>query len=311
MSKNPRNTSQQPKQEQAAQLQAQQEGQQAAQEDQQAQQQAAATQSQGATQEGQQQPETGASEQSGQDTTAQQGASQPEDQTGSSQPSDGADKGDASSQEPADGKSAAEPEATQAAPEAQASTEPMQPPAPAADEDKTAEGEDEAAAPVVAGPPVVTGVAEVDTLLVGASPLVIANFQQLASYVEAMKPKKPVTTQAQARNQLTLYTCVMSLINKSGRDFECAFTALIKFFNAHRDGALGPRFIFRAPEESLLTAPRRDANERVMNLLMTLAPSNGNLAQVKQALKQVDLKRSLAVEVEDQARERVIAFLNG
>ena len=285
MSKNSRNTSQQPKQEQAADLQAQQEGQQAAQEDQQAQQQAADTQSQGTGAEGQQQPENGTSEQGGeqQSQSGEQSADQQADAS-------------AASQQPADEKPAAETQASQAPAEAA-------PAAPAA--------EPEVAAPAVAGPPVVTGVAEVDTLLVGLSPLVIANFQQLTTYVDAMKPKKPVTTQAQARNQLSLYTCVMSLINKSGRDFEKAFTALIKFFNAHRYGALGPRFIFRAPEESLLTAPRRDANERVLNLLMTLAPTNGNLGQIKQALKQVDIKRSLAVEVEDQARERVIAFLNG
>jgi len=296
MSKNSRNTSQQPKQEQAEQLQALQEGQQAAQEDQQAQQQADTTQVLAEGAEGQQQPENSSSEQAA-GQAEQQDNNQPED--GAAAPAPASQESEQPSvQTPADEKPADEAQAVQA---------PAEPaPAPSAPADEL-----EVDTPAVAGPPVVTGVAEVDKLLVGASPLVIANFQQLASYVDAMKPKKPVTTQTQARNQLTLYTCVMSLINKSGRDFEPAFTALIKFFNAHRDGALGPRFIFRAPEESLLTAPRRDANERVMNLLMTLAPTNGNFGQIKQALKQVDLKRSLAVEVEDQARERVIAFLNG
>lgn len=129
----------------------------------------------------------------------------------------------------------------------------------------------------------------------------------LTTYIQAVAPRKPVTTEELVRAQTSLYRVISQVINGlEGEDFTGAWGYLLQMAHAHRKGVFSEIYLFRGFEDIVLPEAERKAFQRLLNLIkLTADPKSRQIA-----LKQVDITKTLELGLTEPGRQRVLGFYN-
>ncbi len=133
-----------------------------------------------------------------------------------------------------------------------------------------------------------------------------AQLETIMTYVNDMRPRKPVQAVVGARHQVTLYRALLTIINDLEDDFQIVFATLLKLFEEHKAGVFHDSYIFRFMDSIELPENDRRALQRLVNMLKLMAPVKGR----EQAIKQVNLEDSLKYGVKESGRQRILAYFN-
>jgi hypothetical protein len=124
-------------------------------------------------------------------------------------------------------------------------------------------------------------------------------------YVNLMKPNKPMNEETGIKHQVKLYRMFQFMMNQPLADFNLVMATVLRIVDESKEkGAFADRYAFRFTEHSPLSKNDTDAFVRFMNLLVTISAVNGR----KNAIKQVDLNRTLVYGFTDEARQRMLTF---
>ena len=127
----------------------------------------------------------------------------------------------------------------------------------------------------------------------------------LEQYVDVLAPGKPIEGDQGARIQYGFWKTISNVLENAPADeFKLLWNILLGFFNAHKDGALHERYVFRFSEFWSQSEAELTAFQRLINLIKLTA----NPSTRAQSLKQVDLQRTLAEGLSETARQRVLMF---
>jgi hypothetical protein len=141
----------------------------------------------------------------------------------------------------------------------------------------------------------------------GLSPRAKTTVSVLATYLQAIPPRKPVTTEELVRAQSSLYRMLIQIINGlEGEDFSKAWNFVLQTAHAHRDGVFAERYLFRGFEDIHLPEDERKAFQRLLNLVKLTADPKGR----KIGLRQVDIVKTLEKGVTEPGRQRIMGFYN-
>jgi hypothetical protein len=166
-----------------------------------------------------------------------------------------------------------------------------------------------AAAPVVTETndwPTVTGVAEVDRVLKNVPAAHQAGIHRLMAYMEEMAPKRPISAEAGALNQKALYNTIVNTINFEEQYFHEVFTAILRLFEANKDGVFHETHVWRFMESVALSKDDLTAFQRLLSLIQVLGPVKGR----EQAIKQFDFNKVLQYRLNDAGRQRLLTYFN-
>jgi hypothetical protein len=124
-------------------------------------------------------------------------------------------------------------------------------------------------------------------------------------YVNLMKPNKPMNEETGIKHQVKLYRMFQFMMNQPLADFNLVMATVLRIVDENKEkGAFADRYAFRFTEHSPLSKNDTDAFVRFMNLLVTISAVSGR----KNAIKQVDLNRTLIYGFTDEARQRMLTF---
>jgi hypothetical protein len=126
----------------------------------------------------------------------------------------------------------------------------------------------------------------------------------LKDYFKEMAPGKPVDPGRGGVLSTQLLRTITNVINRNEEHFQPLFTALLRLFEAHADGALGEAYVFRFVPHMQASDDERRAFTQLVNLIKVLGPAQGR----KEAMKQVDIPRSLRYSLTDAGRDRVMNY---
>lgn len=127
---------------------------------------------------------------------------------------------------------------------------------------------------------------------------------QIADYIEAMRPNHPIAPEDGARYQFILYRSLTAIINNLDEDFNSVFSAVLKLFILHREGVFHQTYVFRFYENIPLSETDRKAFLRLVNLIKVMAPVKGR----DLARRQVNFQNSLEFGVTDIGRQRIESY---
>lgn len=126
----------------------------------------------------------------------------------------------------------------------------------------------------------------------------------MRSYLDQMKPGKPVSEADGAKNQASLFRLFLTITRHDDQFKEC-MDLFISFFKEHKDGALHERYAFRFMEYMTISSEQINAFTAMVNL-MKIAATVGK----KEVGKHVDLNRTMNEAYSEDQRQRVISYFN-
>lgn len=128
---------------------------------------------------------------------------------------------------------------------------------------------------------------------------------KLTTYVEEMKPGKPMTGDAGVVKQHQLWRTIFSTIeNAPVVEFKSLWSIILAFFHEHADGAFHESYIYRFSEHWKHNKLELDGFQRIINLIKVSADPKTRNATTKQ----VDLDKTLAQPFSEEGRNRLIGF---
>lgn len=127
---------------------------------------------------------------------------------------------------------------------------------------------------------------------------------QLEQYVAAMKPGIPVDQHMGGRNQIALWRSIQGVIERSGEEFQQAYTLLLAYFEAYKDDVFHEHYVFRFADSVTLSAEELATFQKMINLLKLTCSPVGR----EQSLRQVDLGRTMANNISEQGRQKILSF---
>lgn len=131
-----------------------------------------------------------------------------------------------------------------------------------------------------------------------------AHQERLNQYVTRMAPGVPITTQEGVNMQMLLWNTIKQMLNREGSEFVLHYSEFLRYIREHRKGAFAERYLYRFFEHLRLSATERTNFERLLNLMViTCDPAMRQLA-----LRQVDLRSSLAGLTSDSQRQKIAAY---
>lgn len=128
--------------------------------------------------------------------------------------------------------------------------------------------------------------------------------QELAEYVEAMRPGREVSANTGMLMQVKLNALVKSVLRQEGEEFVAQLNYLLAAFEEHREGVFGERYVFRFIDSVPLSRGDRTALERLVNLFIVTADAKSR----KDALKHVDLAKVAETLQDGKMQERLFQF---
>lgn len=129
---------------------------------------------------------------------------------------------------------------------------------------------------------------------------------QLEQYITAMKPATPVDAVTGARQQVNLWRIIQNVIERSGEEFKPCYSLLLAYFEEYKDDVFHERYVFRFAENITLSSTELSTYQQMLNLIkLTCAPVGR-----AQALRQVDLGRTMRNNITEPARQKVLEFYN-
>ncbi len=119
-----------------------------------------------------------------------------------------------------------------------------------------------------------------------------------------MAPGKPINTADGVNMQMMLWNTIKQMLNREGSEFVLHYSEFLRFIREHRKGAFSERYLYRFFEYLRLSSEERANFERLLNLMViTCDPAMRQLA-----LRQVDLRSSLAGLPSEAQRQKIAAF---
>lgn len=130
--------------------------------------------------------------------------------------------------------------------------------------------------------------------------------EAIKTYMAAMAPGKPMNAVDGGHNQVLFYRTMQNVINLVERDFQLLFATILKLVadNSGSSGVFGPTYFVRWSATASLSPDDRKGFVRLCNLLMATAPVQGR----EQALRHVDMQRTLEFGFSEAGKKRVMAF---
>ena len=153
----------------------------------------------------------------------------------------------------------------------------------------------------------ITPYADVNRLLAGVPKAKHGIIHFLLEYARDMAPKRPVTPERGGSYQADLYRALHALINKEDEHFRPLFTAVLRVFEHEANGCFRATHVFRFMENVKLNKDERHSFSALIDMLRLLGPVEGR----KDAAKQVDLSKTLAKNMSDVGRSRVLSYFDG
>jgi hypothetical protein len=132
----------------------------------------------------------------------------------------------------------------------------------------------------------------------------------LQNYIEVMKPGAPVDAATGGRQQVILWRGLLNMINRAGQDFNEAFNVVLAYFREHgsEKKVLGEHYVCRfANSMQQLSKEELDSFWLLLNLLRTIVRSNTRA----EALRQIDLGRTITSVYTEEGRARLTQFITG
>lgn len=127
----------------------------------------------------------------------------------------------------------------------------------------------------------------------------------LELYMKNMSPGIPLENKDGANYQLKLWKTILSLLEHSKEeDFRQSYGVLLGLFDKHKNDVFHERYVFRFMDSITIDKDESFAFLGILNLIKLTASFLGR----KEALKQVDLGRTLGKVFSEQARQKVLAF---
>lgn len=141
----------------------------------------------------------------------------------------------------------------------------------------------------------------------GVSDSVKVVLSTLEEYVTKMRPGHMVGERDGAVQQQRLYrTLKTAMALPDVKDFRAAMDAIMETIAQHRNGCFGEYHVYRFVENVQLSSDDRKEFERLMHLLITLAPA-GDRAAILNA--QLDLNVILVNVKQEEVKQRFLAYL--
>lgn len=141
----------------------------------------------------------------------------------------------------------------------------------------------------------------------GVSDSVKVVLSTLEEYVTKMRPGHMVGDREGAIQQQRLYrTLKTAMALPDVKDFRAAMDAIMETIAQHRNGCFGEYHVYRFVENVQLSSDDRKEFERLMHLLITLAPA-GDRAAILNA--QLDLNVILVNVKQEEVKQRFLAYL--
>lgn len=149
---------------------------------------------------------------------------------------------------------------------------------------------------------------KIDAMKTGGTQAQKILIASLEKYITDMAPGKPIANDAGARNQYNLWKAISFVVETAPVDeFKKLWNILLSFFEEHKNGVFGDRYVFRFSEYWLWSQHELNGLHRVLNIIKLTS----NPAERAKGLKQVSLDRSLTEGFSDDARQKIITFYKG
>lgn len=161
----------------------------------------------------------------------------------------------------------------------------------------------EVAKPVIASGSFADAVAKIKS---NGSVLQRAFVAQMEQYIAAMKPSTPVDAATGARHQTNLWRIIQNVVERSGEEFKVNYALLLAYFEEYKDGVFHERYVFRFAENIGLSATELATYQQMINLIKLTCSPVGRA----QALRQVDLGRTMKNNISEPGRQKVLEFYN-
>ena len=128
----------------------------------------------------------------------------------------------------------------------------------------------------------------------------------MTDYLVHMAPKKPITTDAGAKQQYNLWMAIKNITSVVTRDqFDAAWSLLLAYFKEFGNGALSELYVHRFNDAWAWDPKELTMLNVSINLLKrTIEVETKNIP----LLKQIDLEKTLATGFSDEARQRIMNF---
>lgn len=128
----------------------------------------------------------------------------------------------------------------------------------------------------------------------------------ILEYIRNMTPGKVMTDVTGAQNQAKFFNAFIVAANTEVLNFQVFMSVVLRLVHEHSDGAFSARSAFRFMGSLTLSQANQTAFRSVMNLLTLTADPKGRA----QALKQVDMPKTLNFGFNDTGRNKMLTFFN-
>ena len=163
---------------------------------------------------------------------------------------------------------------------------------------------DTVAAPIVAEAPVaVEDTAPTKAVVIEDYSAVTDVVAELKQYVLVMAPGTSHVGNTGINAQVQLYHTIKNVLQSSGARFEQGMQLLIKTFAEHRDGCMGPRYLFRYMPNLPLPPSARNEMTRLLNLFSAASIVPGNRAMVTKSVDVVGTVATFSGDVQSRVLE--------
>lgn len=130
----------------------------------------------------------------------------------------------------------------------------------------------------------------------------------LESYIGAMRPGVPVTGEKGNQQQQALWFAIRNTVeNSKPEDFRQLWFIILSYFHHHKNGALGPRHLFRFAESWSRSLEDLKGFQKILNIIRLTADPE----ERESGLKQVDIASNLQDGFTEEGRSRVVQYYKG
>lgn len=130
----------------------------------------------------------------------------------------------------------------------------------------------------------------------------------LDTYLEDMKPNKPMSDEQGARAQTNFWRFLRQVINNAGENFNEVMTLVVDYFREHgEDTAFGDAYLYRFSHALTMGSDEVRAYFSLLNVIKILANTKDRAA----AVRQIDIERTFGQNYSDQGREAMVNFITG
>lgn len=136
--------------------------------------------------------------------------------------------------------------------------------------------------------------------------LEVATLESLESYVRNMAPGVGILPEQGANQQTVLWKLISNICERNPEEFETLFSLVLLFLEEYQDGVFNERYIHRFAEALSISSDQINAFQRIITLMKMVA----NPKTRRLALKQINLEAALSVGFSEEARQRILYFVN-